>query len=686
MRGILQEISRTASVVLCTMAVFVLGVLPLTANAIEADPGNTPSPTPVVLDTTIAYGNTDVPKIYPRSVWETTQDLKNLLTWLPVDPNTPPDYNRVERVVVHDQGCLNPETCTQNATNYPIATIQNIYRFHSVTKGWGDIGYNFILDRQGRIFEGRYGGNGVRGAHLYKDSTCENFNVGTAGILLLGDLRAGPMALEQEKSLGRLTSWLCATNGFDPTSINLATTVWRSPRGTTGTCDLSQGDFSGAFIGPTLLSHGDIEAGSDTFSVAASRQIAGMSTPTLAQMLWQAEGATQVYSIRDSVLTVANGTEATVTTILRTRLDLFPQSTIVNLPDGTLVKSTTRDRVYHIEAGKRRAIPSAELFTSLGYQWTTIQTVPDRQLALWAIGDPLPFPNGTLVKGAKEKIYNFDGGKLRHITSATLFTFLKYSWSAFKILADTDIATFQETSPMKFPSDTLIRGVTPTVYLIDGEVKRPIASAVLFLARGFKWTTVQNLTMSETVLYETGPLMLWPDGSLIRGPDSKVYWIQKGYRRWIQTADAFKQAGFAWTTVKAVSAVEITVHHEAQPITSKADLSVEPQAITPPPTPPPAPTPLGEPTIRIGLKELSAGTAVQVSYDGAFDVFKNGTLFTTQNAGDIASITPNVGETWRFVPKNTFNISTVPSYTDLAWNGTNDNRFRGIIEVTTSTQ
>src|SRR3989344_5621528 len=486
MREILRAISKTVGAVLCTMAVFILGVLPLVAYANEADPGNTLPPAPVVVDTTSVYGNTDVPKIYPRSVWETTQDLKNLLTWLPVDPNTPPDYNRVERVVVHDQGCLNPQTCTQNATNYPIATIQGIYRFHSVTKGWGDIGYNFIIDRQGRIFEGRYGGNGVRGAHLYKDSTCENFNVGTAGVLLLGDLRAGPMAPEQEKSLGRLTSWLGATNGFDPTSINLATKIWRNPRGSTGTCDLSQGDFSGAFVGPTLLSHGDIEAGSDTFSLAASRQIAGMSTPTLAQMLWQAEGATQVYSIRDSVLTVANGTGATVTTVLRTQLDLFPQSTIVNLPDGTLVKSTTRDRVYRIEAGKRRAIPSAELFTSLGYQWTAIQTVPDRQLALWAVRDPLPFPNGTLVKGAKEKIYTFDAGKLRHIASAALFTILKYSWSAVKILADTDIAAYSETSPMKFPSGILIRGVTPTVYLVDGEVKRPIASAALFLARGFK--------------------------------------------------------------------------------------------------------------------------------------------------------------------------------------------------------
>ena len=174
MRDILRVISKTAAGVLCTMAVFVFGMLPLMAHANEADPGNTPPSAPVVLDTTTVYGNTDVPKIYPRAIWETTQDLKNLLTWLPVDPNTPPDYNRVERVVVHDQGCLNPQTCTQNATNYPVATIQNIYRFHSVTKGWGDIGYNFIIDRQGRIFEGRYGSNGVRGAHLHKNSPLHN--------------------------------------------------------------------------------------------------------------------------------------------------------------------------------------------------------------------------------------------------------------------------------------------------------------------------------------------------------------------------------------------------------------------------------------------------------------------------------------------------------------------------------
>ena len=36
--------------------------------------------------------------------------------------------------------------------------MRSIYAYHTQTRGWGDIGYNVIVDKFGRIFEGRYGG------------------------------------------------------------------------------------------------------------------------------------------------------------------------------------------------------------------------------------------------------------------------------------------------------------------------------------------------------------------------------------------------------------------------------------------------------------------------------------------------------------------------------------------------
>src|SRR3546814_12934624 len=60
---------------------------------------------------------------------------------------------------------------TVNANDYrswqTAGILRGIYRYHTKTLGWFDIGYNFLIDRFGRIWEGRSGGIGnlVQGAH-----------------------------------------------------------------------------------------------------------------------------------------------------------------------------------------------------------------------------------------------------------------------------------------------------------------------------------------------------------------------------------------------------------------------------------------------------------------------------------------------------------------------------------------
>ena len=94
----------------------------------------------------------------------------------------------VQKIVVH-------HTETQNYDPNPAGTIRAIYHDDARLKGLGDIAYNFLIDEQGRIYEGRYSrpyrpararpartqlGNGVAAAHAY------GYNSGTVGIALLG--------------------------------------------------------------------------------------------------------------------------------------------------------------------------------------------------------------------------------------------------------------------------------------------------------------------------------------------------------------------------------------------------------------------------------------------------------------------------------------------------------------------
>ena len=102
-----------------------------------------------------------------------------------------PEYQWPEKFVLH-------HTAGSDGSSDPEGTIRGVYYWHAVVLGWGDIGYNYIIDQEGNIYEGRSGGDGVIGAHVYRSATCAksrfgdadreaNFNKGTVGIAVLGD-------------------------------------------------------------------------------------------------------------------------------------------------------------------------------------------------------------------------------------------------------------------------------------------------------------------------------------------------------------------------------------------------------------------------------------------------------------------------------------------------------------------
>lgn len=91
----------------------------------------------------------------------------------------PPDYATPTKFIVH-------HTAGGTGGDDPAATVRAIYYWHAVVLGWGDIGYNYLIDEQGNTYEGRYGGSEVIGAHAYNDVRGINYNDGSIGIALLG--------------------------------------------------------------------------------------------------------------------------------------------------------------------------------------------------------------------------------------------------------------------------------------------------------------------------------------------------------------------------------------------------------------------------------------------------------------------------------------------------------------------
>jgi hypothetical protein len=110
---------------------------------------------------------------------------------------------KVSKFIIH-------HTATTTNLDDPEKAIRDIYYWQAISKGWGDIGYNYLIDQQGNIYEGRYGGDGVVGAHAGPG------NVGSIGIAILGNYQNDQVPDAVVKSLTALIKMKAAKFGIDP--------------------------------------------------------------------------------------------------------------------------------------------------------------------------------------------------------------------------------------------------------------------------------------------------------------------------------------------------------------------------------------------------------------------------------------------------------------------------------------
>lgn len=176
---------------------------------------------PVLHEVTITYMNTEVgpttdqaqsfivleqssrgvpaPPVISREGWGADESY---LDW-------DPEYVPSRKIVIH-------HTVTQNDYAEPEAAqwVRAIYYYHAVTLGWGDVGYNYLVDQYGNIYEGRNGGDDVVAGHVY------GYNYGTTGVAALGthgnmggSVPATEAALE---ALTSLSAWEAARRHIHP--------------------------------------------------------------------------------------------------------------------------------------------------------------------------------------------------------------------------------------------------------------------------------------------------------------------------------------------------------------------------------------------------------------------------------------------------------------------------------------
>ena len=171
------------------------------------------------------------PTIVPRSAWGADQGCQ---------PRTAPANGSVQAAFVH-------HTVTANAYSpaQAPAAVLAICRYHRNSNGWSDIGYNFVVDRFGTIYEGRAGGvdRAVVGAQA------QGWNGQSTGIANLGTFSSQGQSASALSSIVRLIRWKLPLHGVPTTGTVRLTSAGgstaRLPRGAVGTFNRVSGHRDG---------------------------------------------------------------------------------------------------------------------------------------------------------------------------------------------------------------------------------------------------------------------------------------------------------------------------------------------------------------------------------------------------------------------------------------------------------
>lgn len=310
-------------------------------------------------------------------------------------PVSAPSYSStINLAVVHHTESGNDYTPTQVP-----AIIRSVQAYHMQGRGWSDIGYNFVVDKFGTVWEGRAGS--IAGAAIGAHTA--GFNTNAVGVVVIGSYVDVQPSAPSMESVSQVIGWKLANYGVNPnTSVTRVAGEGSTkyPVGTTITI-------------PRVVGHGDVGSTSCPGSISGRLGSIRQRAQQWAEWAWASStpvGSADAYGVSPgSVVVTGWAADADATALMKVRIDV----------GGVTATTTTGLARPDVAAAVPFAGPTA------GYQGVVTGVPPGYQdvcvTALnqnFGVGDVLlgcrpvivPDPTGRAPTGSVDTANGFTGG------------------------------------------------------------------------------------------------------------------------------------------------------------------------------------------------------------------------------------------------------------------------------------
>ncbi len=243
-------------------------------------------------------------------------------------------------------------------------------------------------------------------------------------------------------------------------------------------------------------------------------------------------------------------------------------------PDGSLLKETSTETYYLIQAGKKRKFRSLNVVVS-SYDPRKALPTTAAELSVYPDAAPINFPNYSLLRSPEKVIYLTVDGAKRRILSPDVFRTLGFNPEEVQDASAEDIASYEDGVPISlssaYPTGALLQSATTggVVYVEDG-TRHAIFTREILQSR-FKGQKPNRVAQEEIDQYPEGDPVRFRDGELVTSTtDRTVYFISNGMKRSLPSRETFERLGFQWQNIVTTSQRVLDLHPVGEPLVFEA--------------------------------------------------------------------------------------------------------------------